>query len=226
MINPKQITNFNLTIPELQETILFWISAAGKNAQTASRCLDNLLTKWKTNNETPFSVILKINHKSNLANELKEHGIGCYNNKAKSFIQLARSNINLKTCTVDDLEAIHGIGPKTARCFIIHSRPNQRLAGIDTHLLKCLKDLGLDNIPKTTPTGNTYKRIEQQFLNLADLFQIEPAKLDLKIWNVYSSKSQLEISKFINEFSILLKLARDKHHRDTKNQRKEQFVMV
>jgi thermostable 8-oxoguanine DNA glycosylase len=225
MVNPTQITNFNLNQPELEETILFWICASGKNGKTAANCLNNLLNKWKKTNETPFNTIRKIIHKSDLPEELKKHGIGCYSSKAKSFTQLVRSNINLKTCNVDDLEAIHGIGPKTARCFLMHSRPNQKLAGLDTHVLKFLRDLGIA-VPKTTPVGNVYKKIEKQFLNLADIINMEPAKLDLKIWNTYSSKNNIEIKKFLNEFSTLLKLARDKHHRDTKTPKKELFAMV
>lgn len=99
------------------------------------------------------------------------------------------NELNLKSCSVDDLENIYGIGPKTARCFLIHSRPNMRFAGLDTHILKYLRGLGYE-VPKTTPTGKKYKEIEQIFLNLVDKSGKSVAEFDLEIWRKYSSDSR------------------------------------
>ena len=43
MIDPSNITNFNMNKNELEEVILFWVMAAGKNAKVASRKLSALL---------------------------------------------------------------------------------------------------------------------------------------------------------------------------------------
>ena len=184
-VDPDKITEYDSSVPELELRILFWVCAAGKNGNTAARCLQSLLNKWKALGRSPFAIVRNI---PNLAQEMKESGIGCYGNKSKTFIQLANSCINLKTCTVDDLEDIYGIGPKTARCFLIHSRPNQRLAGLDTHVLKYLREQGID-APTSTPTGKKYRELELQFLALADKAGKSVADFDLEIWLSYRKKS-------------------------------------
>jgi hypothetical protein len=207
MIDPIKITNFNLNDAELEEHILFWVCAAGKNGVTAAKCLDNFnkLSRkyiiddirldtylWRKpkfynlydiKNASMFDLIKSIKH-SELPRFMASAGIGCFNQKARTFLELAESNLNLKTCSVDDLEKIKGIGPKTSRCFIMHSRPNQRLAGLDVHILRFLKDKGY-NVPKATPTGKKYKIIEQWFLKEADAADMDTADFDLMIWNKY-----------------------------------------
>jgi thermostable 8-oxoguanine DNA glycosylase len=183
VINPANITKFDQTYDELEESILFWICASGKNGVTSARCLDSLLKKYYA--KTPFNTILYIDYYHDLPTVMKNHGIGCYNNKAKSFRELVSSGIDLKTCTVDDLEKIRGIGPKTSRCFLIHSRPNQQYAGLDTHLLKYLKAQGY-NVPKSTPNGKKYKELEQIFLSLVRNSGKTVAEFDLEVWRKYS----------------------------------------
>lgn len=191
MIDPTKITKYNMTYPQLEEFILFWVCAAGKNGKLAARCIDNLLKTWRPKvkeiikSPWPFDIIRYINYHGDLAEEMRKHGIGCYNNKAKTFLQLIWSNLNLKTCTVEDLEKIDGIGPKTARCFMIHSRPFQKLAALDTHVLKFMNDMGYE-VPKTTPTGRRYREIEKQFIYLAGVCGKTTAEFDLMIWNAYS----------------------------------------
>lgn len=191
MIDPTNITNCNASTPQLQELILFWVCAAGKNGVTAAKCLDNLLQSWREVMDDkfaiPFDVINYILQNGDLACEMKRFGIGCYNNKSKTFKYLVYSNLDLKSCGVEDLESIPGIGPKTARCFLIHSRKNQNYAGLDTHILKFLRDKGYD-VPKSTPSGKRYAYLEEVFLNLAADSGVSVAEFDLKIWNEYRLK--------------------------------------
>lgn len=195
MIDPSNITNYNLSSSELEENILFWILAAGKNAMTSSRCLDALLKEWvRKDHKGPFDTISYICCVSDLALEMKKHGIGCYNNKSKSFIDLLSRNIDLKNCSLEELESIRGIGPKTARCFLIHTRKNQKYAGLDTHVLKYMRDLGVKT-PKSTPVGKTYKRLEKIFLEIVDISKMNSADLDLMVWRVYSGKENNNLEK-------------------------------
>ena len=180
----EKVTNYNMSNSELEEFILFWVCAAGKNGRTAARCLDNLLNDIN-GKKAPFKTIASV---KNLARKMKSHGIGCYSSKARSFKELATSKLNLKTCAPRDLEEIFGIGPKTARCFILHSRKNAQVAGIDTHMLKHLKKLGY-NVPKNTPIGKKYLALEKEVLSLAKEAGMSPADYDLMIWNEYSVKS-------------------------------------
>lgn len=189
MIDPSKVTNYNLDLFGLQEVILWWILAAGKNGATAARCLESFLCSWRrSDQELPFEVVKRVDANSSLAEEMKTHGIGCYNNKAKSWRHLVNSKINLKTCTIDELESIPGIGPKTARCFLIHSRKDQNYAGLDTHLLKFLRLVGYD-APKSTPNKSKYSYLEKEFLGLVEKSGRTVAQFDLVIWNYYSKNS-------------------------------------
>ena len=200
MIDPTNITNYSLTYHQLEEHMLFWICAAGKNGVTAARCLDKLLVMLKGNlfetrvakyahevrDMGPFDLI-RFTSETDLKRLMGFAGIGCYTRKAFTFKSLAYVSPNLRTCTTDDLEIIKGIGPKTSRCFLIHSRPNQRLAGLDVHILNFLRDKGY-NVPKSTPTGKKYKQIEQWFLTEADKSGKTVADFDLSVWNQYRNK--------------------------------------
>lgn len=186
MVDPSNITIYNATDEKLEELILFWISAAGKNGQTAAKCLDKLLTVID-GKEYPFKSIRKTD---SLPKIMKQCGMGCYTSKSRSFIEVAGSDLNLRTCEPDDLEKIYGIGRKTSRCFIIHSRPNARYAGLDTHILKYLRLVGIEDVPKATPSSKKqYLRLEKEFLKLADLNEMSPSDFDLAIWNTYAVKS-------------------------------------
>jgi thermostable 8-oxoguanine DNA glycosylase len=191
MIDPEKVTNFKQTDKQLEEFILFWICAAGKNGRTAARCLDKFLADQVAmyQNNTPFAAILKADSLYNLPELMKYCGIGCYTIKAKAFVELARAGLDLRTCTVTDLESVFGIGPKTARCFLLHSRKNARVSGLDTHLLKHLRSLGYD-APKSTPSSmKKYLDLEKIVLMLSDKAKMTPAAFDLMVWNKYSVKS-------------------------------------
>jgi len=183
MIYADQITNFNSTDNELQEVILFWICVAGKNADTTARNLDRLLSGIDGN--TPFEKIKKVGAEK-LPQTLKKFGIGCYNNKARALWEIVNSNLDLRTCSVENLEGIYGIGPKTARCFIIHSRPDAKCAGLDTHILKFLRSKGHD-VPKSTPSSKKqYKELEELFLKYTEESGQSVAEFDLGIWRYYA----------------------------------------
>jgi len=188
MVDPFDITRYDLKNEELEEYLIFWVLAAGKKATTVSKSLENFLLFWrqKSGKYNPFAVIKHIGEK--LPSELKRFGVGCYNNKAVTLSQLADSDLDLKKCTLADLEKIKGIGKKTSRCFVIHSRKNQRCAGIDTHVLKYLRSLGHD-VPKSTPSGKKYDQIESIFLQLADKSGLTLSEFDLQIWTKYAKKS-------------------------------------
>ena len=184
MIDPSNITDYNLTPHKLEEALLFWICVAGKTAKTIAPRLDNLLNSLEGN--SPFEKI-KNTGLDQLSVKLKENGIGCYSIKAKSLWDLVNSGLDLSTCTVDDLEGVYGIGMKTSRCFLIHSRSETNCAGLDTHVLKFLRDMGHD-VPRSTPgSKKKYKEIEQLFLNYVNDSHMSVAELDLYIWRLYSN---------------------------------------
>ena len=202
MIDPEKVTNYRQTDRQLEEFILFWVCAAGKNGRTAARCLDKFLDKITYSKMTPFQAIRNKCSNDNFPEDMipdgykympeimRDCGIGCYGSKSRTLTELAFSNINLRTCTVSDLESIHGVGPKTARCFLLHSRENAQVAGLDTHMLKHLRALGYDDVPKSTPTEKKYLTNEKRVLSLAKEAGMTPAEFDLWVWNKYSIKSE------------------------------------
>jgi len=201
MIDPAHITNYDLSVPELEEYILFWVCAAGKNGTTASRCLEKLLSAITYNNRSPFLTIrevLSTEEPKPLVELMKWAGIGCYTHKARTFDELVHSQINLRTCTPEELEEIYGIGMKTSRCFILHTRRNTQVAGLDTHMLKHLKTMGVRGVPKSTPgSKKLYTRLEKKVLKLADRLGFTPAEYDLAVWNKYKVKSVERSSRIV-----------------------------
>ncbi len=139
IIDPLNITEYNAPIERLEVHILFWITAQGKNGVTSAKCLTKLLGKSVL---PPFETIRFYGNE--LQDKLKECGIGCFKNKAKYMLNVANSNVNLQTCSVDELRAIKGIGYKTSKCFIMHTREGVKLAGLDRHVRNYLRDLGYD----------------------------------------------------------------------------------
>lgn len=207
MIDPNHITNYQLSNKQLQQQIIFWLLVAGKTANTISKRMkpifQDLEKVWKKEHGAPppgtllpFDLISEL-HKGRrntnwLARLLKRNGVGCHSVKAKGLVQLANKKPDLRTCNLKELEEIKGIGKKTSRCFLLHTRPNAQCSGLDTHILSCLNELGYD-VPKSSPgSEKKYREVEQIFLDLARKANKTPAKLDLIIWRVYSSHKHLK----------------------------------
>lgn len=189
MIYPERITNFNRTETEIQEFFLFSVIVAGKNALVQAQKLEQFLQPAWLKNMTPFEYIRHLNKSNQLGMMLREIKIGQY--KRIEYIFKVATKLNLKTCTVDQLERIPGIGPKTSRFFLLHSRKNQKLAVLDTHILKWLKEnFDFENVPRSTPQSKIrYKEFEMVFLDYAEKHGLSVAELDLSIWNKYSQKA-------------------------------------
>ena len=187
-INPKKITDFNRSQADLELFAVFAVCVAGKKAQqTADKVNEHFRdVQTPTKQLTPFETIKSLIGANIFGGYLQHAKFGQYKRIYRALRDLAESGIDLKTCTVEDLEAIHGIGPKTSRFIIMHSRPKQRLATLDTHILRWMRDQGIET-PKATPQSKKlYKELEQKFLTLCDKCAILPSQLDLKIWKQYS----------------------------------------
>lgn len=189
MIDPTRITMFNRSVYSLQEFWLFSMIVAGKNAKVAAKATERLVSISHRYSTDIFSGIRLLNRFGQLENALKEARTGQCTRLVKGIMQ--STGLNLQTCTVEDLEAIYGVGPKTARFFLVHSRPNQKYAILDTHILAHLRHLGVD-APKTTPTGKKYAELEKLVLELAAVVGMSPADYDLYIWN-QRSKNGLKL---------------------------------
>lgn len=147
--------------------------------------------------ETPFDKFRIMLGEGDKAFEafLRIHATGTYSKLMKTFPYLARKRWDLSTVTVEQLTSVPGIGPKTAKFFILHSRRNvQNMAVLDTHVLKYLNDKGYEGIPSSTPrSGKKYDYIQNLFLNEYEQHKkthnhsmLTVQEFDLAIWKFYN----------------------------------------
>jgi thermostable 8-oxoguanine DNA glycosylase len=179
MITPSVPTNFNRTQSELEEWLLFCVVVAGKTATQQAIKLEQFLN-FATG--TPFE---KIRNCVNLRERLEESKLGQYTRIEHVFRQIVL--LDVTKVTLEELESIKGIGPKSARFFFLHSFPNQNIAVLDTHILAWLREQGYQ-APKSTPDLKKYHILEKIFLQEAENRKLTPAELDIQIWNERSKK--------------------------------------
>jgi thermostable 8-oxoguanine DNA glycosylase len=101
----------------------------------------------------------------------------------------AAVNIDLDSISVESLEKVPGIGPKTARMTAMYGFPDTagEVAVLDTHILKWLRLKGYD-APKSTPqAGKRYLQLEQAFIAEAKKRSMSSAELDTSVWKSYAS---------------------------------------
>lgn len=188
MIDPRVITDFNRSKAELEELWIFCVTVAGKNAMTTARNIDALLTNKelftkKQLNLSPLKKVALLIKRGIFKEQLRFHGLGQYNRIERVLSQTIERKLNLADVSLEELEDLSGVGPKTSRFFILHTQRNKRHAIIDTHILKFLKDNGV-TMPKSAPSGKKYLELEESFLELAGDRDI--AEFDLEIWRKYS----------------------------------------
>lgn len=192
MINPTTITNFNRTEAELEEFLMFAILVAGKTAKTQAKKLEEFLSSKETlglpEDTTPFEYIEYLIKGNMLSSLMMKHKLGQYKRLTFAFIGICKFKGNLKNVSVEELESVNGIGSKTARFFVLHSRPDANVAVLDTHILKWLNEQGY-NAPKATPPKKKYSQLEKIFLTEAWKREMSPADLDLTIWKSYATKA-------------------------------------
>lgn len=192
MIDPSKVTNFNRTPEELEEFLLFAIVVAGKSAYQQAEKLDKFIKKFTGGGYTPFGVIRTMDMDGTLEFHLRDVKMGQYQRISSAFRGVAdffrydSDNVRfhpLKSVPVRILESVKGIGMKTSRFFVMHSRSTAyEYACLDTHILQWLGNKG-HNVPKTTPNGQKYLDLEKLFLDYAKEMGMMPATLDLQIWN-------------------------------------------
>lgn len=188
LVDPADVTKFDRTEAELELFWMFCTVVAGKTARVQARLLEQFLLSLPDGaDERPFHRIHACGrHSQAFLDLLTASKLGQYRRLRQCWIDSTSFLYgSLSTCTVQDLEAIHGVGPKTARFFLLHSRPDQKIAVLDTHVLKYLRHVGID-APLGTPSGTKYAELEQEFLKLAEASGQSVADFDLQIWRNYS----------------------------------------
>ncbi len=175
---------------EAEWKLIYSAIVAGKSARFAEGVMGRL--EWLWSDVGVFDGVRQAIKAGDLETVLREARSGSYTRLTKCLAGLVE--IEALTATVEKLETIHGIGPKTARFFVMWSREGQRYAALDTHVLKYLRELGHD-APKSTPqAGPVYRRLEQAFIAEADRQGKTPRELDYEVWDRFSNRQQLALN--------------------------------
>jgi thermostable 8-oxoguanine DNA glycosylase len=188
MINPAEVTNYNRTQYELEEFILFCINVAGKKSAIEAPKLEVFIERAKdiTKETTPFNCIKKLIKLGRLNEIMHWAKLSPYAQRYNSYVAVAKIK-DLQSVTLNRLLKVPGIGLKTARFFLSHSREDFDEPMLDTHILRFLRDQGYVDAPKSTPSNeNTYHYFANIFKNIARQLGKSVTDLDLEIWKQYS----------------------------------------
>lgn len=171
--------------------MLFTICVAAKDAKQQARKLEQFLELLPPG-ETPFE---RIRAAGDIRPLLEQVRMGQYTRISKAFQALAGSGVDLESATVEELERTPGVGLKTSRFFVLHSRSGERVACLDTHILRYIREEIGVQAPRSTPTNSArYRELEQVFLDHCDALGREPSDLDLDIWVRYSSARRSKLA--------------------------------
>lgn len=179
---PKRMTKL-----QLEWWILFGICVAGKSAKGTEKkltaLLDDMQSLMSETSSSPFTLVRTAIERGRLGHLLRKHKMGKYTLFNKAF--RAAVQIDLDTITIQSLEKVPGIGPKTARMTILYYEPEVDCVPLDTHILKWLKLHGYD-APKSTPqSGKRYLELEKAFIAEAKKRGKSVREFDTEVWQSY-----------------------------------------
>jgi thermostable 8-oxoguanine DNA glycosylase len=183
-LNPPSLPE--ATDKQLEEFLLFSIAVAGHNAIGTAAAVERFIKGLtKPGNDSLFDLIATFASQygmDQLAASIQRAGLGCYSQRARSFLELAKAGLDLRACQPSELETVFGIGKKTSRFFVMYTRPAaSQWAVLDVHILRWLQEQGHD-VPSTTPRGKRYDEIEGIFLEEARQRGLTTLELDKQIW--------------------------------------------
>jgi len=200
MINPYQITNYNRRSSELEEFLLFCIVVAGKTAYIQAQKLEDFLVSvnkrlMMPKNINPFQTLKSAEQHGILMEEILKAKLGQYKKIYSGFKYICSNQYDLNKMTPELLEKIPGVGMKTSRFFLLHSDSfySDKIAILDTHILKFIKENIDDKAPKSTPTIRvTYKYWEDRFLFWCEQNNKNVADFDLEVWKSFARTKPVE----------------------------------
>jgi thermostable 8-oxoguanine DNA glycosylase len=192
---------YDLTKPwdkvRLQEWFIFGVCVPGKNAGQTAKKVELLLDDMRVQYDdhmigyplmfthfAPFESIETAIKRGKLGWYLRKHRLGQYKRINKALRGMIK--VDPATVTLEELEAIHGVGAKTARMLLLYTRPDQEMIPLDTHILKWLRAHGYA-APKTTPPpGRKYRELEAAFIAEGKKRGLSAKEWDTKVWQQYA----------------------------------------
>ncbi len=188
MIDPNDVTDPARTPAGLEEFLLFCVVVAGKNADQQAAKLERFL-----GGRRPFAHIRSSDREGLLEARLREVRLGKYALLCRSFRELAHSGADLGSCTWEELTRFPGIGIKTAKFFVLHSRPAEMHGVLDTHVLAWMREhwegagRGGPRVPGHSPQEpRAYRFWETVYFGMVAARRhggaVDWAKFDLDLW--------------------------------------------
>lgn len=184
MVDPYNLPK-RMSRPQLEWWILFGIAVAGKGAkQTEAKLrafLDDLPVPAGL---SPFGRVSWLIDSGRLAGHMRKHRLGKYALLDRAY--RAAVDLDLDNVTVKSLEAVPGIGQKTARMTMLYYDPSAEVVPLDTHVLKWLRARGYD-APRATPgSRRKYAELERAFVAEARRRKMSVRELDTEVWQSYA----------------------------------------
>lgn len=178
--------------------LLFAIMVANKSAEQTTKKLNKFLMTGVNMNKSAFEMVTAYDQERVLDSALRTAKTGQYTRIAAAFRDVT---VKLPPAVGDDprswslatLETVSGIGPKTARWFYLLINPGARVAALDTHVLKFLRDNGADAPKITPPAGRKYYILERAFVEYAERLDVMPRDLDFFVWTVYRNGGHITL---------------------------------
>jgi 3-methyladenine DNA glycosylase/8-oxoguanine DNA glycosylase len=134
-------------------------------------------------------MVHQVNVDGLLLKYLQEAKVGQYRRIERAFREACQ--LDLDKISIETLEAVHGIGPKTARMILLYYLPDSEVVPLDTHILKHLRALGHEGVPKATPpAGPTYQRWEAAFVGEAKKAGMSVRDFDTYVWKLYATSTK------------------------------------
>mgnify|MGYP003134565574 CR=1 FL=1 len=183
-INPHAVTDYNRSVDALACFALFCVAVAGKASKVQSPKVAAFISALRADlgvsHWNALSMVAAISD-ADLRARLEAVKLGQYTRITRTYRALAGLGDDLSGVSLEALQAACGL--KTSRFFLLHSRPDVRVAVLDTHILAWLREQG-HAAPKSTPQSpKSYARLESVFLRLCDEKGLSPAAFDLAIWS-------------------------------------------
>lgn len=175
---------FPATTQAERELLLFFsICVAGKKASQVVPKVEALFHGI----DEPFAQVRLWMGGNLFGDKIRDRKLGNYRKLERAMTQVlgreAAGLLDLATCSAADLTVIDGIADKTAKFYLLYSRPGEKVAALDVHVLRWLRRRGHEAPAQTPPPGKEYDGLEQEFLQCAEAKGLTPVELDAYIWD-------------------------------------------
>ena len=197
-VNPANIPD-RMSRGQLQWWILFTIAVAGKSAKQTEAKMRDFMDLYPLPCSppylSPFERVQWMLEKGRLGPNLRKVKLGKYALLNKGFRKAIELDLDLLERAdfqhaLELLSAIPGLGPKGSRMILMYAFPHHanQWVVLDTHILRWLREQGVQAPKSTPPEGRTYWRLEKTFKKMAAERKLTTRQLDTEIWTAYSLK--------------------------------------